>query len=293
MYYYLLNQQGDVEALMDASGSIVATYEYDPWGAVTVKNANGALDNDDTSIGNMNPLRYRGYYYDNETGFYYLESRYYDPVVGRFISADTFASTDATDVLSANMFAYCNNDPVNYVDDGGNNPVLAAQLATGAVCGVVNACFTAASLAIDAKMSGKAIDGTSFAIAVGGSFASGFLSAFDKLKIIPRVISLGSSLVAGIAGLDSWEGFDEWAMADVFSSIISFTISIFVGAQFEKIDKLIGDLVACIASFNFSSLFSSLKAMAKSLAEVFKSPKKSTQTKRSQSNIREIHALGA
>ena len=116
MYYYLLNQQGDVEALMDANGAIVATYEYDPWGAVTVKNANGALDKDDTSIGNMNPLRYRGYYYDNETGFYYLESRYYDPVVGRFISPDTFASTDIIGALSSNMFAYCENSPVCYSD---------------------------------------------------------------------------------------------------------------------------------------------------------------------------------
>ena len=103
MYYYLLNQQGDVEALMDANGAIVATYEYDPWGAVTVKNASGALDNDDTSIGNMNPLRYRSYYYDNETRFYYLESRYYDPVVGRFISADSYAST-GQGVLGCNMF---------------------------------------------------------------------------------------------------------------------------------------------------------------------------------------------
>ncbi len=118
MYYYLLNQQGDVEALMDASGAIVATYEYDPWGAVTVKNASGALDNDDTSIGNMNPLRYRGYYYDTETGFYYLESRYYDPVVGRFISADIFAST-GQGILGCNMFAYCENDPILYSDPCG------------------------------------------------------------------------------------------------------------------------------------------------------------------------------
>ena len=118
MYYYLLNQQGDVEALMDANGAIVATYEYDPWGAVTVKNANGALDNDDTSIGNMNPLRYRGYYYDNETGFYYLESRYYDPVVGRFISADSYAST-GQGVLGCNMFAYCGNNSICWTDPTG------------------------------------------------------------------------------------------------------------------------------------------------------------------------------
>lgn len=66
----------------------------------------------------MNPLRYRGYYYDNETGFYYLESRYYDPVVGRFISADSYAST-GQGALGCNMFAYCENDPILYSDPCG------------------------------------------------------------------------------------------------------------------------------------------------------------------------------
>ncbi len=86
-YYYVLSQQGDVVANMDSSTTVVARYQYDPWGAVTVTNANS--DN----VGNLNPLRYRGYYYDSETGFYYLQSRYYDPALGRFINADCYAST--------------------------------------------------------------------------------------------------------------------------------------------------------------------------------------------------------
>ena len=69
-------------------------------------------------IGNMNPFRYRGYYYDVETGFYYLQSRYYDPSTGRFISADGFAHT-GQGVLGTNMFAYCENNPVNRVDSTG------------------------------------------------------------------------------------------------------------------------------------------------------------------------------
>ena len=85
-YYYLYNIQGDVVALADAStGKLAATYTYDAWGKCTVTNASGY------TIGTQNPFRYRGYYYDTETGLYYLNSRYYDPEVGRFINADATA----------------------------------------------------------------------------------------------------------------------------------------------------------------------------------------------------------
>ena len=110
-YYYILNLQGDVVKLVTASGSAVATYEYDAWGKVL--SATG-------SMADKNPLRYRGYYYDNETGFYYLRSRYYDPANRRFINADSYAST-GQGFIGTNMFAYCNNNPVMYVDPAGKS----------------------------------------------------------------------------------------------------------------------------------------------------------------------------
>ena len=113
LYYYILNAQGDVVRIIDGSRNVVASYSYDPWGKII--SSSGALTD-------VNPLRYRGYYYDTETGFYYLQSRYYDPELGRFINADSYASTDATGLLSANMFAYCENDPVNMVDYAGCSP---------------------------------------------------------------------------------------------------------------------------------------------------------------------------
>ena len=81
---------------------------------------------------NANPLRYRGYIYDNETGFYYLQSRYYDPAVRRFINADGYVSTD-TGLLGYNMFAYCNNNPVTYFDKTGKLPFIVGMLIKGAV----------------------------------------------------------------------------------------------------------------------------------------------------------------
>ena len=112
LYYYVLNAQGDVVRIVDGSRSTVASYIYDPWGKIISSSG---------TLADINPLRYRGYYYDSETGFYYLQSRYYDPEIGRFINADSYASTDATGLLSTNMFAYCENDPVNRSDPSGES----------------------------------------------------------------------------------------------------------------------------------------------------------------------------
>lgn len=87
VFYYVTNLQGDVTAILDGDGNLVINYYYDAWGKPT----NTILGNNTVSA--LNPLRYRGYVYDVETGLYYLQSRYYDPEVGRFINADAFAST--------------------------------------------------------------------------------------------------------------------------------------------------------------------------------------------------------
>ena len=96
---------------------MVVQYLYNAWGKVLkVVDADG---NTVTSgVGYENPLRYRGYYYDWESGFYYLNSRYYDPEIGRFISPDSYIST-GVGILSNNMYAYCWNNPVNYYDSYG------------------------------------------------------------------------------------------------------------------------------------------------------------------------------
>ena len=109
-YYYVLNLQGDVVKLIQSNGYVAAQYTYDAWGNILDSGGDLAA---------VNPLRYRGYYYDNETGFYYLQSRYYDPANRRFINADSYAST-GQGFVGTNMFAYCNNSPVFLVDSYGN-----------------------------------------------------------------------------------------------------------------------------------------------------------------------------
>ena len=94
-------------------------YVYDAWGNHVVYNAAGAQNSDVTFIGNLNPFRYRGYYYDVETGLYYLQTRYYDPVVCRFISRDSIEYADPETINGLNLYAYCGNNPVMNVDPNG------------------------------------------------------------------------------------------------------------------------------------------------------------------------------
>ena len=133
VYYYVLNLQGDVVGLTDASGTFVAQYTYNAWGEIL------------SSTGDMagiNPLRYRGYYYDFETGFYYLQSRYYDPVTHRFINADSYASTNPSNAIACNMFAYCGNNPVINADPSGELLITTLILIVAGVAAVGTATYT-------------------------------------------------------------------------------------------------------------------------------------------------------
>ena len=109
----------------------MAKYAYDPFGQVlSVTNASGtAISTTAANVANYNPFRYRGYYYDTESGFYYLQSRYYDPEICRFINADNYAST-GQGFLGCNMFAYCNNSPILYIDKDGDMAAEATIVAT-------------------------------------------------------------------------------------------------------------------------------------------------------------------
>ena len=188
-YFYALNQQGDVVkifrpvAVKDADGNVTgytektyATYTYDAWGKlIGITNSAGTSiinkQTTSTSLANLNPLRYRGYYYDNETGLYYVSSRYYDPEIGRFINADT------TDILTAtpmgltdkNLFAYCDNNPVMRADHGGDFWHIVVGAAVGALIGGV---VKAVSNAIEGK---SLTDGLATAMLAGA--ASGALAS--------------------------------------------------------------------------------------------------------------------
>ena len=185
LYYYVLNAQGDVVRIVNSSRSTVASYTYDPWGKIISSSG---------TLADINPLRYRGYYYDSETGFYYLQSRYYDPEIGRFINADSYASTDATGLLSTNMFAYCENDPVNKSDPTGEVAPILIAMAGGALVGIAEQFMTDV---IYAMVTGQPLDacfssvGTYVSSAAGGAMSvlpgGGVMRAFSELVLTTTI----------------------------------------------------------------------------------------------------------
>ena len=112
-YYYIFNVQGDVIGILNQAGQKIVSYTYDPWGKVLSVDGSEA-----STIGQINPIRYRGYYYDTETGFYYLQSRYYDPTTRRFLNSDILVGNVGS-VGQNNLFQYCSNNPVNLADPTG------------------------------------------------------------------------------------------------------------------------------------------------------------------------------
>ena len=121
-YRYIHNLQGDIVGIVDGNGNLVVEYRYDAWGKPI--SITGTLK---TSLGELNPFRYRGYVYDEETELYYLRSRYYNPVVCRFANADAVVDKGYS---GATLFTYCRNKPIGCRDGSGNRPFDAKSISS-------------------------------------------------------------------------------------------------------------------------------------------------------------------
>ena len=150
-------------AIADTSGNIVVEYTYDAWGAPLSITGPAAA-----TVGVINPIRYRGYYYDTETGLYYVSSRYYDPETCRFINADTTDLITATPMAltDKNLFAYCDNNPVVRKDSGGAFWETAFDVIS--LCAsIVEVCVNPADPWAWADLVGDAVDLIPFVTGVG------------------------------------------------------------------------------------------------------------------------------
>ena len=226
-YYYETNQQGDVTGLYkityDAatkslSATRVASYEYDAWGNVTYSTG---------TMAKTNPLKYRGYYYDAETGFYYLQSRYYDPAIGRFINADKPELVDFN--FSKNLFVYSGNNPTTLKDDEGEfaiSAVVGVALLCGLLGGVISAGTTHATGG----------DKTNVAFSFFGGFAAGFFAPIEGCALIG----------AGIAGACTYfsdlhtqkkAGKDVNHLQALSKGLCTFGTSAIIGAQFNGLQQ--------------------------------------------------------
>ncbi len=205
-YYFAFNAQGDVIGIYEFYGKVIATYDYDEWGNCTVNvlcedNNGHAVDSPD-HIAQVNPFRYRGYFYDAETGFYYLNSRYYDPGTGRFINADGIV--DNRSLSTQNLFQYCANNPVNNTDSSGQawyHWAIAAAVVVGcAVAVVATAGGAAAGIAAVASVaSGYAASTAAATIAAGA-----FIGASVALGAAAISASMNSSSAKDFANQGNW-----------------------------------------------------------------------------------------
>ena len=199
IYYYVHDGIGNIIGLVDKNGSVAARYRYDGWGNIEgIIGINGSFDDvsaDPTHIANINPFRYKDYYYDTESEFYYLITRYYDPFVGRFLSADDSEIIDGGNdhILENNLFAYCFNNPVNLSDEIGNWPSWATKLAIGVGAIIVGAAVVAASVVTGgaAAFVGAAVVGLK-AAAVSGA--------------IGAAIGAGTRVVSHRVSTGGWNG---------------------------------------------------------------------------------------
>ena len=226
-YYYVLNLQGDVVKLIHYIPGFeyesVATYEYDAWGNIV--SSSGRL-------AEINPLRYRGYYYDNETGFYYLQSRYYDPANRRFINADTYSSTDPGDAIGCNMFAYCGNNPVmrnDYSGDAWWHWVVATVAVVGLAVASVVTCGGAAAAAMTAT---ALISGTCTTVPAAATIITG--------AALGAGVAYAGSVVSAASSVKSTEEFAEYGK----SALISTTAGAVVGAVAGAINAATSCFVA-------------------------------------------------
>ena len=280
LYYYVLNAQGDVSAILDSSGKLAASYDYDAWGNCTVYDSSAKVLTDPTSIANLNPLRYRGYYYDAETGFYYLQSRYYDPAICRFINADTFATTDANGLLSANMFAYCENNPIMRVDPDGSSP-LSLVINT-----LVGAGVSVASAAINANIAGSPISTGDLIKAAAVGAVSGFLSSLNPVAKVVTAAAAVSGAVTFVGSMLTGSSVGEAALSAAVAATSTYVSSKLGASAFGAATGKSVDAGKGIIGFHVSASMEGLASGGRATRQISKSTKRKqgrTRTTRRQS----------
>ena len=224
-FYFEKNLQGDIIAVYNADGEKIGSYTYDAWGNMTVTTTSGNTMVENGIVRTLNPFRYRGYYYDTETGLYYLQSRYYNPEWGRFLNADNMAvlSASPNHLTDKNLYAYCDNNPIIRKDgDGQFWHIIAGAVVGAAVSSVVNTIS-------------NAIEGKPLTEGLGVAIISGFASG----ALASSTAGLGT-IVAGNAVLSMAEnayeqieenaGFGNFNVGDMLFDGAVGAISGFLGS---------------------------------------------------------------
>ena len=197
-YIYRRNLMGDVTHIYTTDGTLVARYVYDAWGNHKIYDVNGneVTKSMSAHIGNINPIRYRGYYYDSETELYYLEARYYDPDTGRFISQDDISYL--VPLTGINLYTYCRNNPIMYTDATGHEVVLATIVALAAIGAGIGLISGAITSGLTYTITAEEFTWRDFGAAVAGGAYRGLYQVLCQERVVCLAL-LESSLVVHLA----------------------------------------------------------------------------------------------
>ena len=235
-YFFRRNLQGDIISILNTAGQTVVSYEYDPWGNILSTSGSMAA-----TLGADNPFRYRGYYYDNESGFYYLQSRYYDPVTGRWLNPEPNAFYGEFDegakLLKGNLYAYCANSTIIYKDDTGEGLCLALCIIIGVVVGA--AAGAAISKAINGKVNGWWVLGGAVVGGVLGYIGGAFFGASGiKAGTLASKISMAKVRWVGKLG----ETLSKLPKNTKHIISLTNTAKYRIPDYLDKANKIIGDI---------------------------------------------------
>ena len=229
-YYYRKNLQGDIVEIYKDNGTLCAEYAYDAWGNCTILSA---TDN----IGEINPYRYRGYYWDGEVKLYYLNARYYDPQVGRFISQDDISYLDPETLNGLNLFAYCLNNPVMGYDPEGTFWFTFLTAAIGAVVGAISGAIDYA-INHEGEFDQNELWKNVAAGAASGAVA-GFVIGITKGKGIKAASYLSAAAASAVSEVwDYVSGTKEVTVQNVAKSFLTVAGETLVNGSFNYIGNL-------------------------------------------------------
>lgn len=231
-------------AIADITGNILATYSYNEWGEVTV-----IASEDNLELANLNPLRYRGYYYDTETGYYYLQSRYYDPSTCRFINADLpeCVKIQLEQKAGINIYIYCCNNPINLEDRTGNLAFLAKVLIAAAIGGLVGASAEALIQFVFEKKKNpdkwdwKAIGIEFVSGAINGALIACHLS--PKTKTVLKGITTAITSIAHNFNKGNFKT-PKKAVISVLTAIVSTIATMYITFVSEHLKRIMGKNVS-------------------------------------------------
>ena len=183
-------------------------YTYDAWGNVlSITGSNASV------LGANNPIRYRSYYYDFETGFYYLQSGYYDSEIRRFINADDVSLLGANgDFISYNLYSYCLNNPVNRFDDGGNLSLPNWAKKAVAAVAVVAVVATVTAITVATAGAGAAL------VAAGIGAATGLAGKY--VEDVTYNVAKGKTGIEVLKPVSSWQDYTSSAISGSVSNMV-------------------------------------------------------------------------